>query len=388
MPDRWSLYVDESGTFAGEPSVVAGVLLPHSADAVARSALRRRLARIWAPGPWPPHASTLNIPGSRLLYHVRRGDWEGGQQMGKGGFAAELKAACSAILDGALPEDVARVLQICETGGFPTPERARIVDSWARYTPEYGALRAVAERQGAAMRDLLVDVTGTEPSAHAIIFAAVADQFATDPEPPDDPVEPDASPWHLELLHDAYVRALRGALRRVLMLARPVEIDLLVLTRDVTVGGRKGWPMQSRFIKQVVEEAQVGLPTGATFRVRGVQHRYQDECLPATEVHPGFVLADWVANRMRRVGRGAASWPELQARLVDRGLSADVGGLEQAPHQAQPWAPLPTIACEGEPQEHIDAVLAGQPPRSAAPGDWAEDQAARFALAAAAGVWR
>jgi len=97
-------------------------------------------------------------------------------------------------------------------------------------------------------------------------------------------------------------------------------------------------------------------------------------------------MADWAANRLGQVGT-PASWPAFGQAVVRRALVPDIGSLEQVPHRGVPWQPLPTIACEGEPQERIDLALQGptQPP---APGrGWADDQADRVVAAVNAGVW-
>ena len=71
--EDWLLYVDESGQFDSggaapptEPLVVGGFLLRGSEHPDHVLALRTEIERIFPTASWPPHASVLRVPASRV----------------------------------------------------------------------------------------------------------------------------------------------------------------------------------------------------------------------------------------------------------------------------------------------------------------------------------
>lgn len=98
-------------------------------------------------------------------------------------------------------------------------------------------------------------------------------------------------------------------------------------------------------------------------------------------VHPGLVLADLAANRLGREVLPASTWDG--ARRAARVLP-----VERVPAFRGARGPLPTLAAEGAPREHVTAAFlrSGAPPpplTDVRPG-WAAEQALAWAAAVGA----
>jgi hypothetical protein len=97
----------------------------------------------------------------------------------------------------------------------------------------------------------------------------------------------------------------------------------------------------------------------------------------ASGVHPGLVLADLVANRLRPLLRG--SWAEVR-----RGARHRLGVSVELPAARVYHRHLPTIAAAGPPRSRLRARLEGrhEPAVPPPPGlRWTEEQAEHWIMA-------
>lgn len=375
MASRWSLFIDESGGFSpGETSLVAGVLVAREAASL-DGTLREALADVWGPAPFPPHATDLRRPVSRVLY----AEWaprRAGARMEPGRFWSAMRGPVRALAAALEGSAFAGRLAAIRGGAFPTwadmVEAERVVRTHAAYP----ALRKVAEDQDLAMRGLLGRVVSRLGAGSVSIVGALADG-----EPPGPP------PARAAVREDAYVRALTAVVERVARLGDGAEIDLRVLTRGVEVGGLGTIPMQGHFLRPLAEEAARRAGARPRFVTTAAALRYGDDADQGRPFHPMLAVADWVANRLRHVAdERPRSYDALVERLVAGGVVPAAELLTRAPILAPQVGALPTIGAAGPPEAAVRAAFRGTRPELGGPGPkWAWAQAA--AWVDAAGRW-
>ncbi len=360
------MFIDESGDFSvGDRSFVGGLLVERGADAGSSPRLRKMLAEIWGPGPWPPHASHLNQPASRVLYALR-------PDMPAGRHAAlpEMRRLLDVLRDSSMGPQVDEI----ERGRFPTWNDIQRAEDLLRGRPEYRTLAAAATQQERAMARLVANVCGR---LNGTVIAVQADE-----EPPGPPPAP------LQLREDSYVRALTLVVDRLARLADAVDLEVHVLTREVEVGTLGNVGMQGHFLRPIFE--RITAETGGRVRLRaaGAVQRYRDLERVGAPLHPLLVVADWLTNHLR----AAAGWHRgdytgLEAQL-QRALVPSPGVFRRTPASAPALGALPTIAAAGEPERAVRRALGGggeDAARLSAGTGWRWDQAREWA--ATAGRW-
>lgn len=373
--ESWLLYVDESGDFAGEEgtSVVAGLLLRGEENVEASRALRSELERIFPLSPWPPHASILNQPSSRVYFALQ----------GAGTPGTRRDAALEAI---------APAVQAVETShhetaiAFREAARRREKPSFERLVAVGEVLRNDAPRAWAALR------ARVEEERHALqAFLAHAAEVAV----PDDAVvvaavarapEADSEATVGEVRRDAYVDALETLFERTIAFLRDerqtagtdVRVWASIATRSVGVLGYRTMELDARHVVEIARRASAKLPAlGDHVEPRIVPREFVTRYGAA--VHPGVVLADYVANALRFSIATSASdrtpWVGLASRCRER-----VKLPVSRPVPMLGAARLPTIAVSRFPREAILAALRGEPPSmlEAEPALWAREQASEW----------
>lgn len=368
---KLSLFVDESGAFDGhDPSVVAGLLVDRGLDEVAGAPIRAELERIWGPGPWPPHATELRFPVAPVLYRAWR-PRPGQAAMAEGRAIVPFRAELGALAAALESSRFGPRLDAIRDGAFPTRDDIEEADATLRRHPALGAMRALLEKREELTRDLLARLG--RRSGGVTLVAALAD---------DRP--PGGAPSAGALREDTWLRALSVVFERVARLEGRAEVDLLVLTRNVEVGGLGPVPMQARWLDTLAEEATRRAGADLRFRPAGTVFRYQEDAKQGALVHPMLALADWVANRLRHLVRQRpGDWDTLAARLVAMRVVPGPGALERTP-RGRALGPLPTVAAAGAPEERIRAAFGGETVDVGETG-WEWDQARRWV--AAAGRW-
>lgn len=322
----WQLFVDESGAgWRGEERfLLGGVLVPHRPTTSFRTDLERRL-RAASPGlPWPIHAQRLAIPAARLE----------AVRLGADGCSAVARSLAERIADLAEPavQAWARSLEGRKESELPALLE---LDLWLRrsHPGDHAALTGEARRVETALLAELAAVRG------AVAVASV------DPPASDGP-------------RARYLRVFQGLLERVALVVDP---------RDRVLVRSARYPEVDRVDLAAAIRDLVPQVRRPAFLEATAPERWADG------LHPGLVLADLVANRLRRATSG--DW-ERVVRRIERTLRIPV--VAATPHGSA----LPTLAAEGSPRRAVSLRLSGAPAdravseidRAAVQG-WAREQA-------------
>ncbi len=377
MPtENWLLYVDESGDFdeTGDTCVVSALLLKGEELAEDSTALREMLGTIFPLAPWPPHATELNLPSARVYYVMA-----GLVPLATDAVADDVRAAI-AVFEGSTMPEAAQWRGHAKQGRRPQYawlESGNVV--LRRECPDvFRALqtRAVAERT--ALRNLLADA-----SAHVGPRGFAALTAVSSRRPADGPPEQEVATGALR--RDGYLDALETLIERAVMVVRggrrpaatDVRIWARVATRHVGVEGIGSVALNSDHVARVAERAAAVGNVGQTalVRVRSLDRvtRYDGS------VHPGVVLADAIANGMRRVlltrGRDHLGWDQLAGFCEDAlGIPAVV------PVPSLDASDLPAVAVTGASRTAVQAAARREEtlPLVAEPARWAREQAAEW----------
>lgn len=366
----WTLFVDESGDLdlGGERGVVAGLLLPAGLHAPLQRDLRSRLETVFAGVPWPPHASTLNIPVATAVAAARVPSRQRPAEVDA------LRRELAPMLGGVALEDWSGLHALDARVAEERP------DAWRR-------LKALRTARHEGVRQVMTELSRlTGPQGALALFATEA----TDSDQ-------DERPARSMIVRDPYVRLLRLLLEQVHALlwhqGRGVEVvEAVVADRHVSlVEGNQRVPLVPRFVGEVAREASRvpllgdGDPRrGSVAVVATGRQPYRGEALPA-----GLVLADWLANqgaRALRRDRGLLALGQSLDAVALAGLP-----LERSPGLAPGAAPLPTLAWGGEARERVHrAAREGRvtPTEDLAPPRWVPEVTAPWVEAAAGGTWR
>lgn len=340
----WYLFVDESGNFddPSAPVWVAGVLVRTSNLAKLQGGLRRALEQVIAPFAWPLHA--------RDLYSVALcAHWSEFQ-----GHRGALGAACErvmAMLDAWRADEVAATRARLASRRAPSFASVKQMDRWL---PEHNPdVRFVKEH--------LAEISDRVPQAIAhmarttqseVLGFVVGEDFAGQSHYPD---------------RDRYGVLLAGLLERV--------SDTLVVRAEahapvaMYLGNRRVFDsrlgLAANMSRPLVSQWVKGLdPPGervAKFSVAEIVTN--NDRAPAL-----FCVADFLANRSRRVGRPRKNLASVEARLSGlTGLVMRTGA--GAPHLG---------ACVDS-SEHLREARDGRPRRSlAGSATWAREQATQW----------
>ncbi len=294
---RWHLYIDESGHFDDPQAhaIVAGVLL---ADEVVPSdaALRRTLEDAVPGFPWPWHTTWINAPMWVALATLRAAaDARAAERIGP----QVLRAATEAVefVNAFAPAELQAVRARLEAGEEPKAYRAHLDQWWARVCSGRRACVAPLEQQVqlpiVALQRLFEPLAARcEPGERPPVTVFAAGEVVTG-DAADQAGTLAVGDRYLNLLA---VLAQRAAAAVSLHGGRH-QVDLHVLERDVRyaqLGVMR--PLKPAALSTVVGAIRPVLPEGVTVAAY--------EVVPFRgNVSPRFVLADFVANRMRRALR-------------------------------------------------------------------------------------
>jgi hypothetical protein len=362
---QWVLHLDESGDFSapGNAVLVAGIMLQEPPSDAADQILAGVLRRIDPLVPYPPHATDLRQPA-----------WWVARWMLADPSVREIHPARE-VLD--------RAAATLQRGGA-APLLARMNDQLTRrQTPDYDSLklatRWLRDRDPALCRELESLARGSEDR-----YRAIGTQLRTLYGDARCHVVAAADPGGVGLDGaDRYLSLLTVLFERVfaLLRARPAqrhEVRVVAAQRHVAnphMGRRR--MLMPQDLGECVRQAErfpLFAPASAPDTIvrilpwRSVAYREQ--------VPPGVALADFVANRVRRVLLQGPGWEQASDEIA-----AATGLATMVPARALPeGGAQPTIAAAGAPREAVAAAFQGvstedQPLPS---GRWTTEQAQRW----------
>lgn len=302
MPKVAHLFIDESGDFdaATDTHVVAGLLLVGSPPGTNPAELRRTLRGLAPLLPWPLHARVYNHPVALGLAALARG----GHAAARDALDVSLARLAVAARDALAPAHGALLAEVdaaFAAGRDPRDAALRELNRGLRLAaPDvHDELERLARRVPAALRRVAAALgAGADQPCLAVAAARCAPGDAGQGDP------------YLSLLAVLVERAAR-----VLVLAeladelhvRPLGRDVLdpVLGRRAPLHVRHFGPLQERLRAARIPLRVVPQPVA----------RYD------ADVHPLLVLADFGANRLRRV----LDAPEAPLATIERRVQDEVG---------------------------------------------------------------
>lgn len=376
--DTWQLFIDESGSFGSraEPNLVTGLLVNEPWNDELPTALHGALHDGLPLVPYPPHATDLRIPVSRVAAARLYGEPRTTRDEA---VARRLAAVADAIRtsDSAAPQGFCMAL---DEGSWPDQGRLRRCDSWLRAAhPEHHALlRGLVDEQDAAMRSLF-DCLAKHYGPQRCFVVGAANEVSN--APIDDTPDPDLYLQLLEALFERLVALLRSRSGPI----RVVRIHAAVRNvRRGFVAARKTSPLSMQALADVARRALQfpieGVPTpGVPSVLRFVAHEPKSANSDA-KVHPGVVLADYLSNRLWGAIQAHADWATLREGAIRR-FSLDVRAVAAT---LAPAGPLPAIASDGLARAAVrDAFDGGRPQGlSGLEPRWVGQQAAYWIQAA------
>lgn len=338
-PRRWTIFIDESGDFdaPGAAVAIAGILLAETSETSA-DALRRGLERALPDIPWPPHAA-----------HVNQTAW-----------VAVILAdqACNPPAPGAPPAALAAREAVAEFSRHSPVDLGQVqADLRLGRRPDFAAIKRLSKHLRDTLPVLARRIDGFALEAWAQV-RAVAARLAADA---DASLLASGEAWagavgsgpderYFGLLEATLSRAVHLLCRR----RTPDRLGVRALERDVHEPAiDEPIPLLPRHLGEVARR----LPSEGTSVVRVVPEHV---CRYDRRVDIRFVLADFAANRARRV-LGDARLPLVEAEH----LLGDVG--------------LP-VRSGTPPRTHLAAAGAlGQPAAPPRACQWAREQAEEWA---------
>ena len=343
MPVHWQLFIDESGDFSrkDDTHVVAGVLIraPYHQDQGA--ALREAIARAMPGVAYPPHSWLI----SRL--------WPAGRLVGY--LKCKTERERSPVVDACEPAiEILRVsglgaatrfLESSESRREPAPTDVRKVDDWLRFNAptEHAALRALVARDLQNLRGVLAHLEKTVGAGRAFVVGAVRTPIAASADF-DAEVESE----------DPYILLLKELYERLFLLLRSSsgerqQVWVVAATRWVERPGLPvPLPLHNRDLADAAQRASA-IPFDRPDEWVDDSLRLRPYCVPprySTTVHPGVVLADFVANRLRQRVKDVAWAGGWRALAVNSAVSFSLP-VEAAARGLSSSAPLPTISASG-----------------------------------------
>lgn len=360
-PTEWQLFLDESGRLDGsELSVVAGVLVPHARSTSWDRDVREGLRRVFPAVPYPPHASTLAYPASRVVGCMLSPAPASEDE-------ARIHARCQPAIDALRRDPESReFVAAADRGEWPTHSMLSAASARLRREAPAAeaALRAIMEEQDRTLARLLRTTLASDGCA--VVGAAHL---------PEEDGAPSARA-------DRYLSVVEAALERVVALLRgrdasPVKLWVQVEARhvpDPTLGTNV--PLQSAPLADVARRALASPWFEPTTELRIVPDRPERK---SPSLHPGIVLADFASHRLRRRLNSGASYDAVRT-WVENDLGMD---LARVPRFAGAGEPLPTVAALGVPRDAITAAIERRAPVALerVRARWARDQARRWVAA-------
>jgi hypothetical protein len=363
---EWLLFLDESGDFSDPVASVciAGFLLRAEEKGGEDLWLRGLLARRFPEVEYPPHARFLNRDAFHLANWLLRDrpDIPGVSRDSLERLAALLceksasraAMACRGAIDaGKVPrwEDLAELEPELQ-GALPT---------------EFQTLRGLVDRSRAAIVAVLEEVRARYGDERVFAVAGADTRIR---EADDGPVR------------DRYLALLEVVFERVLALFRkepPERHKIWVRAAERHVSLPWGLTLHLRHfdVGQAVRAAERRPPLALSPGVGADPHVRLVPMEPPRfdgDVHPGVVIADFLANRMREPLGASSPWREVREAAGGR-----VALPVETPPRMYPDVSLPTVAADGLPRRAIAAAFEGREPvgLEGARG-WAKEQAARW----------
>lgn len=354
----WQLFVDESGDDARSEDtfVVAGVLVGSALDFSAD--LRDALEEAFWGVRYPPHASELCTPAGALIARL-----EGGRLAEPGGSDVLdwIEPARQVLLTSTSPLAV-ELRAALEAGGFASRKArypaVQALQAWLRehahrdphVAVASGALKELLRGDDARLTTVLgriADAVGPERC-----FIVGAAQRVED-------VHAEEAGYHAAGYRDPYLALLEACLERVVMLLREGEeqhtVQITVAERDVGLPRRR------------LREGDVfGCIDGAMrhpFAPGGEGGRHSVQLLVSSivpfdaAVHPGVVLADFAANRLRWTVRGR---PPRWRTLTHVARQHFALPLAAVPRAFRERTPAPALGTGGHARRQIRAAFGGE----------------------------
>ena len=353
MTRQWSLFVDETGPIHDPASAASlvGVLAEGEPFEIARE-LRHRIERAMPEGAYPPHAVELRRTWGVIRWLLRAGRPHPLLDLARAHLAA---ADLEAISDDRRPPD----------------EVSSRITRAVEGTPLASQASALARRAKEALRREL----GAFSEAREVLWLT-GSVDAHDPRGPGSPVAGGAR----------YDAALRGLFERTLLLLRSparerhvIRVVAARIDRREPALGLALRPLMPRDIGRAADEAQAlpfhRVPASATPQVRFVPEvppRYD------ANVHPGVVVADFVANELHAPLGQAGSL----RRLLDHGFARTRLRGETTPRGLDVGV-MPTPSAVGAEEVLWRAALEAAPRPDLSPRfpRWRYEQADRWAAA-------
>lgn len=367
---HWSLFIDESGDLDHDDfGLVAGLIFAEAPDPSHSAAITQALVRAVPSAPWPLHAWLIDRPAGRVwgILHEGRG----------GSFPhPDYKRAADA-LRAADDRDAIALADHALRGGHQEPARelVRRADAWlsARHPRLADAVRQRLTVEATEIRGVLAQVFADHygPS-EAFVVAAAGDSLATG----EDLHGASYGTGPHSLRPDRYLVLLEGLFERTFQLLgrdphTTHEVHVQIATRGV---GRLSVPgfsnLDRRDATEVVTRAATHPPgkwAGASVRL--VVERASS--LRGADAHGCLVLADYVANRIRRqLLQG--NWKSVRRRCVDQVAVA----VEREANALTGRDSVPTLASAGTPRKRLQQGFAGEDVSLSSGGRWSVQQAA------------
>jgi hypothetical protein len=362
---RWDLFIDESGDFADldDEVVVAGLLIHGDTPGSNPAQLRRSLQAAAPDLPWPLKASDLNLPVLFALARTARS--------GPTPCRDDAIAAVVARLRQSAAVDVETLIGELRAGRrAPYDALARLEQVARQDWAQYQALRSLAGESAVQIGRLiraLADQTQATPSP--VLLAACGETARGDISP--------SAPAGTDAETRRYLDLLRWVVSRAADIVARFDgkqhIHLHVLDRWVgeeILGQTRRAPLHLRHVSPLVREVERAFSTDSATRlsIKLDQISVYDE-----RMHPALVLADFVANRVRRSLRHPAG----RLALIESALLAEVHCTVRSGEPAASH-----LAAAGWAQESIEQVRQGNPDVAGAPParsrDWAVEQASEW----------
>ena len=362
---EWLLFLDESGDFSDPAASVciAGFLLRAEEKGEDVSWLRRLLQTSFPDVSYPPHALYLNRDGFHLANWMLRG-----RPPIRGIETAALERLARLVEES--PSPVATAFrEAIAAGELPRWQELKAVEPelrWALPT-EAQALRGLVERSRMEIVRVLEEVVARYGPERVFGVAAADPRIREEDDGP---------------ARDRYLALLEVVFERVLALFRkePPErhkIWVRAAERKVSLPWGLELHLRAADVGGAVRAAERRPPLPLAPGVKADPHVRLVAMEPPrfdAEVHPGVVIADFLANRLREPLGQAKSWNEVREAAEGRQALP----LETSP-RLYPDVSLPTAAADGKPRRAIAAAFCGGevPAVGDGPG-WAREQAARW----------
>ncbi len=356
--------------------MVAGLLINAASHPAQEAALRAKLRKVLPGLGYPPPGWYLRnpTPAARLVAYHRCTD-----TLGREAIRSKCQPAFDEIRGSKW--NFARTLFDDDTGpDAPAKKEIQICNDWLRFNvPErYRILRDLVARDLRNLRGLLAGLRGVLGGDRAFVVGAVETRYSDKTE------VPESSP---SALHDPAVRLIGELEERVLMLLRQEGATsrqaVWVITADrgvrrpktegltrmaVTDLGHAGkWASEIPYLRPTSEVSD-SVRFARTFAPK----RFDEE------IHPGVVLANFVADQLRE-GMDDATSVRPWSFLVKRAETTFALPIEAVARSLPEAGPLPAVSCSGEPRRVLIRAIRREPfDASLLTPWWGRDQAVRW----------